>query len=165
MVCHSCNIGVVKIKELCSKCYKKSYYSANRLKEKESRLTWRKVNVEKVNQYEKKYWKHKYHSDINFRISKNIRKRLNKLLKIKSIKKVDSVTKSLGCTQLELKLHLQSKFQSGMSWSNYGQWHIDHVKPLASFDLSSVDDFASACHYTNLQPLWAADNYLKSDKE
>ena len=48
-----------------------------------------------------------------------------------------------------------------MSWDNYGQWHIDHIKPLAEFDLTNRPQFLAACHYTNLQPLWASANHKK----
>lgn len=76
-----------------------------------------------------------------------------------------SVIKALGCTPEQLRFHMESKFQPGMTWENHGVkgWHVDHVKPLASFDLTDPAQFAEACHYTNLQPLWAADNIRKSD--
>jgi hypothetical protein len=65
-----------------------------------------------------------------------------------------------------LKLYLESKFQPGMSWDNWGRtgWHIDHIKPLALFNLSDRKQFLEACHYTNLQPLWAKDNLSKGDR-
>jgi hypothetical protein len=49
-----------------------------------------------------------------------------------------------------------------MTWDNWTTdgWHIDHIKPLASsFDLTDRKQFLEACHYTNLQPLWAKDNH------
>lgn len=51
-----------------------------------------------------------------------------------------------------------------MSWNNYGSWHIDHVQPLASFDLEDEDQRRIATNYANLQPLWAADNIAKGAK-
>lgn len=74
-----------------------------------------------------------------------------------------SVTRSLGCTPEQLKLHLEQQFQPGMTWENHGVhgWHVDHKKPLASFDLTDPAQFDQACHYTNLQPLWATDNIRK----
>ena len=71
----------------------------------------------------------------------------------------------MGCSISELKDYLESKFQVGMTWENHSQtgWHIDHIKPLSHFDLSDRDQFLQACHYTNLQPLWAKDNLSKSD--
>jgi hypothetical protein len=50
-----------------------------------------------------------------------------------------------------------------MSWDNYGYegWHIDHIKPIAKFDLSDPIQRAQCFHYSNLQPLWALDNMRK----
>jgi predicted transcriptional regulator len=63
----------------------------------------------------------------------------------------------------ELKLHIETKFTDGMNWDNYGKWHIDHIYPLSKLNLQEKQDLAKACHYTNLQPLWAKDNLVKSD--
>lgn len=78
--------------------------------------------------------------------------------------KSGSAVTDLGCSIDELKKYLESKFQPGMTWENIGEWHIDHVKPLSQFDLTIREQFLEACHYTNLQPLWAADNLKKSDQ-
>ncbi len=79
--------------------------------------------------------------------------------------KHSSLSEYLGCSIPELKTHLESKWQPGMSWDNYTYrgWHIDHIRPLASFDLADPGQFKVAFHYTNLQPLWALDNLQKSD--
>jgi hypothetical protein len=94
-------------------------------------------------------------------MTKNLRKRLN--FAIKNNQKSGSAVKDLGCTVQELKIYLESKFTEGMSWDNYGKWHIDHIIPLNSFDLSDLEQLKKACHYTNLQPLWAEANLAKSD--
>jgi len=72
----------------------------------------------------------------------------------------------VGYSLDELKLHLESQFTEGMSWENYGKWHIDHIIPLSSFDIQNYDDksFKKCWSLENLQPLWAEDNLKKSNK-
>jgi hypothetical protein len=72
----------------------------------------------------------------------------------------------IGCTWEELKAHIEAQFKPGMTWQNHSKfgWHIDHIRPLASFDLTQPDQMAAAMHYTNLQPLWWKENIIKSDK-
>ena len=72
--------------------------------------------------------------------------------------------KLVGCNSKELKEHLESQFIEGMNWNNYGEWHVDHIKPCAAFDLSDPIQQKECFNYTNLQPLWAKDNIRKSDK-
>lgn len=71
---------------------------------------------------------------------------------------------SLGCTPAELKAHIERQFLKGMSWENRGRWHIDHIRPLAAFDLTDPEQLRAACSFTNLQPLWARDNLAKGAK-
>lgn len=80
--------------------------------------------------------------------------------------KIQSSMKYVGCTPGELVKYLESKFKDGMSWDNYGfyGWHIDHIIPVSSFDLSKEEDLVKCFHYTNLQPLWADENLRKSNK-
>lgn len=70
----------------------------------------------------------------------------------------------VGCNIEEFKKYLESMFVDGMDWGNYGLWHIDHIIPCISFDLSNEQEQRKCFHYTNMQPLWAKDNLIKSSK-
>ena len=126
---------------------------------------WYERNKQRVNEKAAVYSKERRKIDPNFKLSLNLRRRLNKALYNKS-DTIGSAVKDLGCTVSELKAYLESKFQAGMTWNNYGPkgWHLDHIKPLASFDLTDRKQFLEANHYTNLQPLWAVDNLKKNGK-
>ena len=169
----------------CRKCHQNYQY---RYKEKRKITTalWQKNNKNYRNLYKKKWSKNnsdkikKYVQkdkpkaklrqqnrikiDTNFRLSRNLRRRLHHALKKQS--KSGSAVRDLGCTIPELKQYLESKFQPGMTWENYGikGWHIDHIKPISMFDLTNKKQFLEANHYTNLQPLWAKDNIKKRNK-
>ena len=105
-----------------------------------------------------------YRRTIKGRLEANLRARL--YVAIKNNYKAGSAVSDLGCTVEELRAYLGRLFSPGMTWWNWGVygWHIDHVKPLASFDLTDREQFKEACHYTNLQPLWAEDNLSKGSK-
>ena len=98
-------------------------------------------------------------NDINYRIEKNLRKRLWDA--IKGNNKSASTIKLLGCAVEYLKNHLESQFTEGMNWDNYGKWHIDHIIPCASFDFTDPFQQRECFHFSNLQPLWAEDNLKK----
>jgi len=85
---------------------------------------------------------------------------------LKNNYKTSSVLTLLGCSISDLKLKLEGMFAFGMTWENHGNagWHIDHIRPLSSFDLRDPRQQAIAFHHTNLQPLWAKDNLSKSDR-
>jgi hypothetical protein len=72
----------------------------------------------------------------------------------------------IGCSSKELESYLENQFTEGMTWENYGYygWHIDHIKPCSSFDLTDPEQQKLCFHYSNLQPLWAKDNIKKSNK-
>jgi hypothetical protein len=84
-------------------------------------------------------------------------------LKNQGIKKV-GLFRFVGCTQDQLVKHLESLFQAGMNWSNYGKWHVDHIKPVALFDLTDEAQRKECFNWKNLQPLWAKDNIKKGKK-
>lgn len=69
----------------------------------------------------------------------------------------------VGCTPEELRDHIAKQFAPGMSFENYGKWHVDHIRPCVSFDLNDPEQLAECFNWRNLQPLWASDNLRKSD--
>lgn len=130
----------------CTLEYGKAYKKPRLQERLERQKAWRKETNHQA----------KYLSIPKNRIAHNLRTRLRKAVKGKI-----SAVRDLGCSVDELKLLLESKFTEGMNWDNYGQWHIDHIKPLSKFDLTNPQELLKACHYTNLQPLWAKDNIVK----
>ena len=112
----------------------------------------------------RKVYVNKYNKTTQARLRLALRGRLRAALN--GTLKTGSAVSDLGCTINELKAHLEAQFVQGMTWDNwaYDGWHIDHIKPLASFDLTDREQFLQACHYTNLQPLWAEENLSKGAK-
>jgi hypothetical protein len=104
--------------------------------------------------------------NINFRIATRMRTLIFVSLRKRGVCKSGKTNSLLGCTIPELRQHLESKFLPGMTWGNHSRngWHIDHIRPCASFDLSDPEQQKTCFHYTNLQPLWAKDNMRKSNK-
>jgi hypothetical protein len=112
-----------------------------------------------INRQQWERQRERYIHDAEYRLQCTLRARLRGALRRGST--AGSAVRDLGCTIAELKAHLERQFQPGMTWENYGDWHIDHKRPLTSFDLTDRRQFLRACHYTNLQPLWAEQNLAK----
>jgi hypothetical protein len=153
--------------------YQKEYYSKNPEKVKQRNLKWKTNNLEKLKQIHKNY-RIKNKNKINEYHKKRkasdplylliCRMRSNSCRVVKQLclgKKPASTFKWMGCSPEELKAHFENLFLEGMSWDNYGQWHIDHIRPISSF---KQEEWEQINHYTNLQPLWAEDNLKKSNK-
>lgn len=98
----------------------------------------------------------------SYKLRKNLRERLRNALK--GLGRSASTMTLLGCTVPEFKAHLEARFVPGMTWNNYGEWHIDHIKPCTKFNLLLVEEQLQCFHYTNLQPLWAIDNIRKGNR-
>lgn len=96
------------------------------------------------------------------RIACSLRVRLRKALRMGI--KIDTTETLLGCSFEQAKHHLELKFQLGMTWNNYGKWHIDHIVPCSFFDLSDYHQQRMCFNYQNLQPMWAKENISKNNR-
>ena len=83
---------------------------------------------------------------------------------VKKGDKLEHTLEYLGADVQTIKQHIENKFKENMFWDNYGEWHIDHIKPCIQYDLSKEKEQKKCFNYKNLQPLWAKDNLKKGDK-
>ncbi len=109
--------------------------------------------------------KARYHCDIQFKLKGLLRTRLYRAVKSQKARKSSTMGQLLGCSIGDLLIYLESKFEQGMTWENYGKvWHVDHVMPCAIFNLTKTEHQKRCFHFSNLQPLFAKDNQIKHDK-
>ena len=135
-------------------------------------LDWYYRNIEKARANCRERAKKRYHSlektdprFIRLRLSTRIYCALKNQEKARRAprNKAMPTMKLIGCSIEQLCAHLEFLFQPGMSWDNFGRWHVDHKRPCASFDLSTQEQQMECFHWSNLQPLWARDNLVKND--
>lgn len=167
------------------KAYKNDWYVRNRARIRAAALEYRAANAEAIKACKAKYrsenfekirasgaacrarnqgrhtdyTRARYNKDPIFALTMNVRNRINSALSRQGYSKSSKTVEMLGCNYLELVAHLESRFSDGMSWENRGEWHIDHIIPLAS--AKTEEEIIALCHYTNLQPLWAFENLSK----
>jgi hypothetical protein len=106
----------------------------------------------------------RYATDKEYAACQSLRSRMKYAIRSQSTRKTARTIELLGCTAKELACHIESQFAEGMSWGNRREWHIDHIIPVSAFDLTAEEGQRAAFHYTNLRPLWARDNRVKSSK-
>ena len=146
--------NIEKVKQM-----RKEYYEENKDKINKKTRKWEKNHRIEANAYRVERRK----TDPVYKIKYYLRTRLYKIIKNKI--KVGSFIRDLGCTVDFFVSYIAEKFVDGMSWDNRSEWHLDHIRPLASFsNLADRSQFLIAFHYTNYQPLWAADNLAKGSQ-
>jgi hypothetical protein len=142
------------------------YQKQQRLNKPEYMKEYRIKNKEKIRQVTNKWQQNKYYSDLSYRLKNILQKRI--VANVRGYYKSQSTIELLGCSIEEFKQHLESQFHKDprISWETYGPkgWHIDHIKPCASFDLSDPEQQKICFRYTNMQPLWWDLNISKSNK-
>lgn len=132
----------------------------NKQRRRASIDAWKESNPS----YHTEYYQDRRANDPAFKIAGLLRTRLYNAVKTGGAGKSASTLKLVGCTLTKLMEHLEVQFTEGMTWANKGEWEIDHIKPCASFDLTDPAQQRACFHWTNLQPLWAADNKAKSNR-
>lgn len=160
--------------------YNREYCRKHRDKVLARRRRWRLENIDQERQRERAWWtknkarvqelknarrRLRYKNDPVYRIRTLTRNTVSRAIKLGWSKNTQSA-ELLGCDCATLKFVLERQFLPGMTWDNHGHrgWHVDHIRPLASFDLTKDEEVLAAMHYSNLQPLWAVDNLSKSAK-
>jgi len=106
----------------------------------------------------------KYQNSPVYRVANLYRSRLKSAMRQLGKSQLSRSEIICGCTWDALKSHLEGQFQEGMTWDNQSEWHIDHIKPCSSFDLTDPKQVSECFHYSNLQPLWATENRSKGAK-
>lgn len=142
--------------------YNREYAQKNATQKREHVRKYIRNNRDKINAYMRK----RRAENIQFGIASRLRDRLRGILRKKKTPKAASTLELIGCDYETVRAHLESKFTEGMSWEVFltGAIHIDHIKPLSKFDLTTPEGQKAAMNWKNLQPLWATDNFLKSDR-
>ena len=103
--------------------------------------------------------------NLDWKLKNRLRVRLYGVLKNQGVVKSSRTLDLLGCSHEHFRKHIEERFDENMSWENYGTyWHIDHIRPCASFDLHDENQQRQCFHYTNLQPLEAKANMSKGAK-
>jgi len=146
--------------------YHKEWSKENRDKLKEYHSEWREKNRDKVNESTRLWYLNRRRNDPEFRLKCNTRTALWTCLKEQDVAKYRSTFDILGYTLDELMSHLEDGFTEGMTWENYGEWHVDHKIPMSSFQFDSVEceGFKECWKLDNLQPLWGEDNLIKGSR-
>lgn len=153
------------------KAHAKDHKAALRGREKKRAMAaaWRKRHQKRSVQSSVDYERRRIAVDPEYKLRKALRHRvsgaLRRLLGRDAHRMLPgSGVRDLGCVIGEFKVYIESRWLAGMTWGNWGArdgWHLDHIKPLAAFDLTDREQFLEACHFTNYQPLWAIHNIQK----
>lgn len=137
----------------------KKYRENNREYLSQKKKEWQRTNKDRIAKTKLVWEKEKRATDPLFAMRRRCACRMRNFIRARGFTKRSRTAQMLGCDWETLKTHIEAQFVDGMSWDNRSEWHIDHIIPLAS--ASTEEEVLKLCHYTNLQPLWAADNLSK----
>lgn len=145
--------------------YSKEYYQKNKNELREQRKVYQKEyyknNKEQIAAKYAMYYRRRLQEDPLFKFTERLRTNTYRIFR-GEVKKSKRTEEILGCSFVEAKKYIETLFTEGMSWDNFGEWHIDHIVPISL--AQSKEEAILFSHYTNLQPLWASDNLKKSNK-
>jgi len=132
---------------------------------KKARKKWYNKNKEYHREYAKKYFRRRVKEDIQYRLRWLLRGRISGAFRFNLSKKALKSMELIGCSIENAKAHIEKQFLDDMNWGNHGKvWEIDHIIPIASFDLTEKEEQIKAFNYKNLQPLYKFDNRSKGSR-
>jgi membrane-associated HD superfamily phosphohydrolase len=146
--------------------YTKNWYEENKEHRKQYLKEYREKNIDKIREVKRTYEKHRKDTDPIYKLISNFRTAIYQVLKESNVEKNGHYFEILGYTPEELINHLEKQFKDGMTWDNYGDFHIDHIIPISSFNIQEIGDeeFMKCWSLSNLQPMWGEENIRKSNK-
>lgn len=168
------------------KAYRAVYFQAHKDDEHANHLRWHARNPGRKSEFDKTYrerhadrlaeiratdeyrerkqrrFRHRYGSDLGFR--KILLIRFTVWQALRRTQSSEVIVEIVGCTLAQLRDHIASQFKPGMTWANWGDWEIDHRRPVCSFDATDDEQMKECFHFTNLQPLWKHENVEKGSK-
>jgi len=127
---------------------------------------YREKNIDKIRKTKRDYQQHLRDTDPTYKLISYFRTAIYQVLKESNVEKNKHYFDVLKYTPEQLINHLEVQFTEGMTWDNYGEWHVDHIRPISSFNISEMGDsnFMECWCLDNLQPMWGEENIRKSNK-
>jgi predicted transcriptional regulator len=127
---------------------------------------YRENNVDKIRKTKRDYQQHLRDTDPTYKLISYFRTAIYQVLKESNVEKNKHYFDVLQYTPKQLIDHLELQFTDGLTWENYGVWHVDHIKPISSFSIVEMgdDEFMKCWCLNNLQPMWGEENIRKSNK-
>ena len=146
--------------------YVKDWYEQNKEHRKQYLKEYREKNIDKIRETKRNYERTRKANDPIYKLINNFRTAIYQVLKENNVKKNGHYFDILKYSPEDLIVHLEKQFDERMSWDNYGEWHVDHIKPISSFNIQEIGDneFIECWSLNNLQPLWGDENIRKSNK-
>jgi hypothetical protein len=142
------------------------WYEQNKEHRKEYLKEYREKNVDNIRKTKREYERNRKANDPLYKLISNFRTAIYQVLKENRVDKNQSYFDVLQYTPEQLIVHLEKQFTEGITWENYGEWHVDHKQPISSFNIQEMGDseFMKCWSLENLQPMWGEENIRKSNK-
>ena len=155
---HACKECLKYNRDINAEHYKE-YRQQNKKHRAANHARWYRENKQRVF----KYMNDRYHTHPDIRLKQRIGHRIREFLKGHGIDKKGHTLKYVGCTIEKLQCYIEKQFDEYMTWNNMGKWHLDHRIPCTAFDTNNIAEATAMWHYTNLQPMWASENFKKKN--
>lgn len=146
--------------------YTKNWYEQNKEHRKQYLKEYRDKNIDRIREVKRNYEKTRKHNDPIYKLINNFRTAIYQVLKENNVQKNGHYFEILKYSPEELIGHLEIQFKDGMTWDNYGEWHVDHILPISVYNIQEIGDeeFMKCWSLSNLQPMWGKENIRKSNK-